>query len=542
MHKLLCTLLSFVLCATWSFAQAPHIEKSEPFDEPDEGYNKVLMMKNGNTMYFHFARKEGIEINVFDKQRKLTHTQEVSSDMWDTRKMKNITVAGLYEINGEAVLFVIDAEGRTPTLYRLRFNGNTGAKVREEELGSSGKSRALALVKETNSIFIEKDPESDCYAVIFFNGYSKDPDDKIRVIHFDGSHNKLSTALYDSPDDNFRYLRYISSVVDGKNRVFLATYGAAGLNGRDGHVFISVLPAGGKKFTNKTLNFTEDFKDTKSVMNYNRTNNTLQLLTISYTKGEVSFFGAGTKHVYMSVMSYIDPETLELKSVKPQEGTKIAEYADKVLNTSSNYRGMPEDMIINSDNSITILQEEIAYEQRVTRTQNATIVQYFTYLGGIGVSELNADGTEKAGFWIRKRQQADGLYEPLYMCSRHKGRWSDMGGKADHNSYMSYDYFNTGKNRYIIFNDNDKNFDKDEDEKKRKVVTKVNKLNTVCYALAGGTVNKSYLFGDPGDDNISNEVHIDASDFDKSTGTYATIMVERDGRDRSAKMVWIKFD
>jgi len=163
-------------------------------------------------------------------------------------------------------------------------------------------------------------------------------------------------------------------------------------------------------------------------------------------------------------------------------------------------------------------------------------------MGGIGESELNPDGTEKSGYWIRKAQQADGLYEPLYISARTKGRWSFLKGFADHNSYLSYDYINTDKNRYIIFNDDNKNFDKEEDEKKRKTVVKVNKLNTICYVLGGKGVNKSFLFGDPGDKSQSNSLHIDASDFDKSTGTYATIMVERDGRDRNAKLVWIKFE
>jgi len=542
MYKIFCILLLMIHSVPGVFAQAPHIEKSEPFDEPDNGYNKVLLMKNGNTFFFHFARKEGIEIEVYNKERKLTATQEITSDMWDTKKMKTIIVAGLYEINNEAVLFVVIAEGRTPTLYRLRFKGTTGAKVREEEVGSASKSRAFAMSKETNSIFVEKDPESDCYAVIFFNGYSKDPDEKIKVIHFDGNHKRLSTAIYDSPDDNFRYLRYIGAVVDGNKRIFISSYGAASLNGDQGKVFISSLKAGDKTFVNKALSFTEDFKDTKSVMLYNHGNNSIQLLTLSFANGQVNFFGNAARGTYVSFMSYIDPESLDLKSVKPIAGQKINEYAHTALNTDLDYKGLPQNMIINKDNSTTILSEELTQKIIEEKTPNGWHTYYYTYMGGIGVNELNADGTEKSGYWIRKLQQAGGLYDPLYISARNKGRWTFLNGSADHNSYMSYDYINTDKNRYIIFNDNDKNFDKDEDDKKRKVVAKVSKLNTICYALDGKGLNKFFLFGDPGDNDVSNSLHIDASDFDKNTGTYATIMVERDGRDRSARIVWIKFD
>lgn len=537
MLKYLPLFLHVFFCVSIANAQQHQIVKSEAFDEPGNGYNKVLQMKNGNTLFFHVARKAGIEVNVYNKERKLTATEEMTSDLFDTRKMGKLTIAGLFEINNEAVLFVVEKDGRVPTLYRVRFNAVTGAKVKENEVGSTSKSPLLTFVAETNSIFVEKDPESDCYAVIFFNGFSKDPDDKIKVMHFDGTHKRLSYAIYESPDENFRYLRYIGAVVDGDKRLFLSSYGAANLNGKEGHVFISTLNVGEKTFANKVLQFSEDFKDTKSVMAYNHANNSLQLLTVSYTRGQSSFFGGGSQLQYLSFMSYIDPETLELKSVKPIAGEKINEYAHNTLNTELNYTGLPQHMVINKDNSTTVLSEELRWEIIVTRTNNGTTTQQrtymggngtttqqYTYMGGIGCNELNPDGTEKSGYWIRKIQKLGGLYPPLYISERISGRWTYMGGYADHNSYMSYDYINTDNNRYIIFNDDDKNFDRDEDEKKRKVAVKVKKLNTICYALNGPGVSKSFLFGDPNDDEISKSLHIDASDFDKTTGTYATIM------------------
>lgn len=541
--------LLLVLFNTTGYAQ-PHIEKSEAFDEPDDGYNKVLLMKNGTTFYFHFAKKQGIEINVYDKSRKLTATQEISSEMWDTRRMRKIMVVGLYEIRNEAVLFVVETEGRTPTLYRMRFNGTTGALVKEDELGSSAKSKAIVMMSahtatnsNPNTIFVEKDPESDCYAAIFFNGFSKDPDEKIRVIHYDGSHNKINAVTYDSPDDNFKYLRYIGAVVDGDKRLFLASYGASNSRGGDGRVFVSSLKAGDKAFVNKALSFTEDFKDTKSIMLYNHGTNSIQLLTMSFVRGGVTFFGGGTKAKYMSFMSYIDPETLDLKSVKSIAGEKINEYAHTALNTDLNYTGLPQNMIINKDNSTTILSEELKQEivTYYTSTGAVSHTTESTYMGGIGVNELTAEGNEKSGYWIRKMQKAGGLYDPLYISDRTKGRWTFVNGNAEHNSYLSYDYINTDKNRYIIFNDDDRNFDQEEEDKKRKVVVKIGKLNTICYSLNSATVNKFFLFGEPGDKQ-SSSLHIDASDYDKNTNTYSTIMVERDGRDRSARLVWVKFD
>ena len=152
--------------------------------------------------------------------------------------MKYTLIAGLYEINNEAVLFMVQTEGRLPTLYRLRFNGATGDLVKEEAVGTLPKVKVLNFGDEVNTVYIEKDKESDCYAAIFFNNQVGDKDERIKVIHFDGSHNILSNAFYDCPNDDFRFLKFIGAVVDGNKRVFLSTYGARTLRGKEGNVFI----------------------------------------------------------------------------------------------------------------------------------------------------------------------------------------------------------------------------------------------------------------------------------------------------------------
>ena len=539
MRKISIILIIILLGSVSIYAQ-PKIEKSVPIDEPTEGgWSKVLQLKNGNTFFFHFTKKEGIEVTVFDKTRKITADKTITSEVWDPKKMRGTAILGLYEINNEPVLFMAQADGRVPTLYRLRFNGATGDLVKEEEIGSLPKVKLISFSAEGNNIFIEKDPQSDCYAVIFFNGYASDRDERIKIIHYDGNHKVINLAYYESPDESYKYLRYIGAVVDGNKRVFISTYGAASLRGKDAHVYISRLNAGDSTFTNKTLDFTEDFKDTKSVMTYNHVSNTIELLTLSFATGKPNWFTAGGTNYYVSFISFIDPEALQLKSVKPLLGEKINEYAHNTLQLKLDYHGLPQQMIINKDNSITVLSEEMTKE--VVQNQQGEVVSANTYLGAIGMSELNEDGTEKNGFVIIKMQMAGGLFKELYISDRSKGRWAFLPGAAEYNAYISYDYINTDKNRYIIFNDNPKNFDKDEDQRKRKMVVNINKLNTICYSL-NGSVDKSYLFGNPEDKDQSFSCMIESSDYMKSTNSYATVLIERNGHDREAKLVWITFD
>ena len=60
MRKILCftfMILGFAL----HLAAQPRIEKSENFEEPlSEGWTRLMLLKNGNTFYFHYGGKKGI--------------------------------------------------------------------------------------------------------------------------------------------------------------------------------------------------------------------------------------------------------------------------------------------------------------------------------------------------------------------------------------------------------------------------------------------------------------------------------------------------
>jgi len=541
MKKMLPLLAAMLLCTHALIAQAPKIEKSAAFDEPSDGWNKVLLLKNGNTFYFHFTKKEGIELTVYNPARKVIATKEITSDLWDVRKLRTSSILGLYEINGEPVLFLMQMDQKEPVVYRLRFNATRGNIVKEEEVDRLPRvnvwAAAAGLLNE--GVVVEKDPNSNYYAIIDFVWHKNEDDKTIKVVHYNGSHKPVNVGYYDSPDPDFRELNLIGAIVDSDRRVFLCTYGASNRKGEDGHVYISKLTMGDSVFKTKTLDFTEDFRNTKSVFYYDYAANRLDLLTQTVASEHTSFFGGGTKRTYLSFLSFIDPETFLLKGVKPIQGKMITDYAQNTLKIDDDYHGLPQQMVINKDNTISILSEEMSY--KVVRDSRGRTVRTLTNLGNIGISELNADGTEKKGYMISKLQTANGIWPSLYISDRSKGRWYYKGRPTDFDSYVSFDYINTDNNRYILFNDSPRNFDKDEDETSRKAVTGKTRVNTVCYSITADGLKKFYLFGDPEGKKESNSCYIEASAYQPSNDTYATVMVEEDGRDREAKLVWVTF-
>jgi hypothetical protein len=285
---------------------------------------------------------------------------------------------------------------------------------------------------------------------------------------------------------------------------------------------------------------TDDFRETSAVMEYNPGTGMVQLMTLTYMKSKSKFFSGVTSNYYLTLIHYIDPESLYIVSTKPVASEKVVTYA-KRFHGKKPYAGLPQQMVVNKDNSTTILQEE-TYKEIVT--QNGKVVSVKTFLGSIGISELDTKGTEKEGYAINKVQMAMGDIDPLYISQKSKGHWFYRKGGAlvfDNNAFMSFDYVNTDKNRYILFNDYLHNYHQDEDERKKKVVTTINTASMICYKLSDGKIERSFLFGAPKEDDECKHAYIESSHYLKENSTYATLIIDRSGRKKDAKIAWVKF-
>jgi hypothetical protein len=122
-------------------------------------------MKNGNTFFFHSTKKEGFEVYVFNKERKVGASKAVTSEVWEPKKMRQSKMVGLFDINNEAVLCSwCRPMARPQRSTACALTAATGALVKDEEMGSLSKPRMFTFSADVNDIYVEKDPESDCYA------------------------------------------------------------------------------------------------------------------------------------------------------------------------------------------------------------------------------------------------------------------------------------------------------------------------------------------------------------------------------------------
>lgn len=549
MKKLLA--LMFLLATSMTALQAQqkfHTEYSPSFDEPGGGWSKVMQLSNGNTFFLQFNKEDGIQVRVYDKTRKVISGKTFKSGLWEAKRMNESLMEGLYEIKGQPVIFLQQLLERTPTLFRIVLDPQTGAVVSETKLGVLQQYGAFAGYAmafggtDPNNSYVEKDPFSDCYAVVYFNGFAHETNKRIEVVHYNGDHQEINRAYYQVPEDKFKYVRFMGMSVDADKTVYLAAFGFNDRSDDDSRIIISALKNGEKEFHHNMLNFSEDFKDTKGVMQYNPDNKLIQLFTITKTSKKHSAFSGKTTQFYLPIMTYIDPTTLSVVHAKIMGTEKVSEYTKAHLGDDDGYFGLPQNMVINNNHTTTILMEQITGET----IDYGHAVSMKTELGSIGVSVLNDTGAENAGYAILKKQLSDGIIPTMYLAEKQKGYWSyrhtnRMFARLETNAYMSFDYVNTDKANYILFNDYPVNAEKEEGDK-RKVVQAISGSNTMVYKLADGKITKEYLFGKPSDDDKSIFSNIESSSFMKNTNTYATIVVKRDGRDKKAQIAWVTFE
>lgn len=554
--------LAAVLCVQLSFSQVKNIEYSAPFEEPEKGWYKIMQLTNGNTFFFNFNNEKGIEITVYKPDRKIGGKKVLSSSLWDPKNMKNSTIEGIYEIAGQPVIFLHQLNSRVPELYRIQLNPDNGAITQQKKLGElpkygmmAGYAMAFGGVDQEDFI-VEKDPYSDAYAIVHYNSFAKESSKRIELVHYaveNGEHKEINRSYYDAQD--FKYTNYIGMVVNGDKQVHLAAYGynTSGSGGKDSRVIISRIRKGESAFTNLNLEFTDDFKETEGLMNYNPQTGMIQMLTLTLVQGDkkrniMTGMSSGTNY-YMVLISYIDPESLQIirKTLLPMED--VENYVKSKNIDKKGFAGMPVDMILNNDNTSTILMEE----KSEIISKSTTIEIPF---GNIAVVTLDGTGKDIEAYAIQKCQDGKSgqQMENMYLAKRGKGMWSyrkraglSMNAPLDNRAFYSFGYVNTSSdNKYIIFNDNRENY-QDGAPKRQKdnsvlCAGAVSDAVTVFRKVNNKGMESGYLFGRNANDDQTSFANVESAHFRKETGVYATLMVKRVKREKKAYISWVTLE
>lgn len=531
-----------IFCCAQLHAQFPVIANSPAFEEPESGFCKIILEKNGNTAFLHITGNEGIKVRIYDPGHKQIAVKSIHPSYG---KLRMAEVMGAYEINQNIVLFIRELEDRKPILYRLIIDGNDGKLIEEKEIGSLkkmdiGKGYAMLFGKvPMPDFYVRKDPESDNYAVALFNSFASDRNERIELIHYNKDHQEISRAFYQSPNDEYKYLTFQDMCVRGDKEVIAL---AVGRNGRasdddqNGALLMGSLAAGATSLSLNRLNYPDAKKIEGALIRYNKATDEYILLSVKPEKKSKGIYVA-----YKTIFKSAD--------YNPVTTTVSAASLDKIANghydKEDQFLAIPQDLCINDDGSYTILFEEnmmrsTTYNTGMPGSNNfgATSMRTSTkiFLNDIGIINYDKAGKEKGAFYIPKSQQVLAMPNMIYYSFRREAATPLVWGTQ----YKSFYYLN-GKNQdYVFLNDIERNQEKINKKKKVTTIQDLNECEAYSFIIGndGEMPKRKKIFNDKGKEEKDIALFT-ASTYDKENNVFATLKRKREGREKSVQVVWM---
>jgi hypothetical protein len=513
------------------FSQFKNIAGSTTFEEPENGYAKLLQMKNGNTVYLHINIKEGVEIKIFDSLHR-SKVDKMIEPKYNRSKRKSIEA--VFEINGNIVLMVSEADDRVPVLYRVIIDGKSGDIKQDEKIAelsrvTMGQGYAMAFGNVPKpDFFVRKDPNSNYYAIVMLNSFESDRNKRLEIVWYGPDNKEIKRAFYLSPDDKYKYLNYLDMAVIGGEKVSVLAYAynTSASGGKESELVIASLDAAAKAVTLDELSFSKDLIFNYGQTRYNPvTKNILLLAAVQIGK---------KSNQYGTILAFIDPFERKVVAGHPIFPEDVDAENHELFGKHKGYTGVPQNIFVNADGSFSVVYEEITnYTQSGSNYSTS-----YSEIGNIAVCKYDATGKELQSYLIPKNHRVYGYYlQPFYHSAREGSATQLLTG----NQFKSFAYLDGKKNSYLLFNDIEKN---GETAKKGKITTiqSVKECDGFYFPLAGNDIlpERKFVFGRP-DGKKEHELALFAiSDYDRERNIYSTLELETNGRSKEVKVVWLR--
>jgi hypothetical protein len=522
--------MSMVLLA--ADAQFKTIAAGPLFQEPEQGYGKILQLKNGNTLFVHITYKEGIEVQVYNTEHKQKATKIITPRYGN---LKHALIEAIFEIEGNVVLFIADGEERTLVLNRLIIDGNTGVLKEEKRIAeinkaSMGQGYAIFFGRvPPPDFFIRKDPNSDNYALVILNSFESDRNKRMQIVFYGSDHKEISRAYYNSPDDKYKYMNYLDMAVIGKEKVGVLAYAynTRASGGKESELVLATLDSGASNVSLDELDFTKDMIIHGGITRFNPVSKTIVLLAAAKAEKR--------SDEYVSFLLTIDPYKRKLISntiVYPQQAN---EKNMDLFGKKHRYTGMPQNLFINSDGSYSVVYQEII---NYTQEYGDGSSSKYTDLENLAVSKYDASGKEIASCLVPMSQRVFKSFLQTFYHSKREGtaQLLDEGGQ-----YKSFAYLNGDDKSYILINDIEEN---SVSLKKGKLtrIQSVKDCDGVYVEISGSEAlpERKFIFGKPENKREHDLGLFAISDYDREHNVYVTLKLEREGKGKNVQLVWLQ--
>ena len=536
-----------VLIPLCSFAQEQK-QMSDPLDIKPVGWNKVLCMKNGNTLLFHFEPNKPILISVFDSSHLLVATQKHSLRYFDESQLPHTEMKGLYEVGGEAVLFTDQERLNKHVLIRDRFNSSNGTLIEDKIIGESPSSS-----KRTDFMVVKNGAE-DAYQVLSSTDDAPFKKCDVHLSFYNNKHEVIKDMPIPVKRKEFGYFKLVSmeSLPEGvcltiAMMTVIENGTNHGLNSNantltmyDHTLYAYFIPIGSNIVKEKGLDLKRDVYPYYSNCTFNRFVNNLNLLLFSYfpynRKEGLDYQPAAMQS---SLFLSIDTEYMSVKHSWIKNDMANVYYKAKTDSTKL-FDGIPIKMFTNEYGLTTVIYEAFV---RHGIPENKVLYGHENFLGNICITQFDDTGKELWGTVLPKAQyykSYQDYYSP-YMLSKKTQDNSmfdfDDPEQVYNRQFVSVNTYTRNRDYYIIYNDKDKNFNNSM-KAPGDTVYNFSATNTCYYKLGRGkVVTKHYVFGTPAENEYKCSF-IEGADFDAKRGVYAALVQYKKNDEVSLRMAW----
>ena len=515
----------FLLSVLFTNAQFFQIAEGPVFPDTSNGYAKILQMKNGVTMFLLVNFKSGITVHVYESKYH-AKTETVLTPNYG--QLANGSVDAIFEINGDAVLMISNANEAGRTLYRLIVDGVTGKLKDEKRIGmlrsySEKKANGKSLLLQSD-IYARKDPASDNYAVALVNPVAIDSATRIEIICF-GSDNRETAHGYFPTLEKFQQIRYVDMAVIGSGKAEMLLYGSntKDKGEQEGDMILASVVKGANTIALKELNFSSDLVVQNGIARYDPETKKMIVLFTANVKSESN----ENKPYY----TFVDVENKSMDAAKLIEPGKVIEDRfEQVFGKRATYKGFPQNLFINDDRTFTVLFEDLD----IIKSKDSV----HTMIKNISVVTYNTDGEQVSSYFIPVSHDIVNSTLPVFYQSQRDIAVQQVSNK---NQYKGVKYISDGHNSFIMFNDNGSN-DQGEDNGKITPLTDTNYADAYYYQLTGKfpALKRKYMFGKPAGMEQHRPAFFGISDYDKANNVLVVLKVEKEGAHGGVHLVWLQ--
>ncbi|RYD55105.1 MAG: hypothetical protein EOP56_17190 [Sphingobacteriales bacterium] len=508
-------------------------EMSAPVDIPQLGWDKVLLMSNGNTLLIHLQQRKGIVVKTFDKERKEISSLKHICDVIDINALERSWLKGVYEIGGEAVMFISQYIENRETLVRLRFSADDGKLIKEEKLIQS------PTFQNRTSCYVVYNKNVEGYSIFCFKNLEVTPKEELKLIKYSSAHKVIKEIpIPNLGMDSMHYAKMVTANVDN-NGSFTVALQLSKIKYYpdilDKYLVSCYLPADADKFVIARTSLGAAMEAYYTHYSFNPVEQRLNLMV---TTEQMAVLKDGLRPVtqawyipYMLVFNETDLNDMVTKPVIYRRGSN---YRQQLMGREMPFRPAPVKMFTNENGITTLISQE-----HVNNAYWKGIQSSYTYLGHIGITQLDESGEEIWGVVLPKAHYVEyNVYPAEYvMRGMAKPIFAGQHDKAYEKQFSSIDCYTANKNLYLIYND----------AKGNTFKTIKDNIDTVySYKFTEAVLQrmgrkkemlKTSLFGEQ-KENESRSVMLESADFDDKTLTYAALIRYRKDDKYEMHVAW----